>query len=190
MSEPRRHPFSLADAMGLVAAMTPGLILLRMANGLGLFTGNDSRKLPPGREFVEYLSVGGGCVLFSLTIGLLILAAIRRDGIEGPGLVACLTALVATVLPLAHFAVDAMSSHGLAINLVAPFNNLFGRHVRMAGPMIVGAWLALALVGRWQLKPVWTDRLGCFIGVCWMLIWFYTEVYFLAVLPWLRWRGF
>lgn len=189
MSERRHRPFTMADAMGLVAAMTPGLLLLRIATGFGLFTGNAFRTSPPGRAVVEYLSVGGGSVLLSLTIGLLILAAIRRDGVEGPGLVACLGVLVALILPLGHFVVGAMSSQGWTVNLIVPFYNLFGRLGGVAGPLIIGAWMALALVGRWRIIPTWTDRLGCFIGACWILLWFYAEIYFLAVLPWLRWRG-
>ena|GEM_PF-4515021 len=188
MSEPRHRPFTMADAMGLVAAITPGLLLLRIANGFGVFAAHASRTSPPGRDFVDELAVGGGCVLLSLTIGLLILAAIRRDRVEGPGLVACLGVLVALVLPLGYFAVGAMLPRDPTLSLVVPFVNMFARLVGVAGPLIVGAWMALALVGRWRILPTWTDRLGCFVGACWILIWFYGEIYFLAILPWLRWR--
>jgi hypothetical protein len=107
--------------------------------------------------------------------------------IGGPGFVACVAAMVALVFPLAYFAVGVAFSQGIVNNIIVPYNNMFGRWVGIAGPMIAGAWLALALVGRWRVKPIWTDRLGCVIGACCVLLYGYGELYFIVVHPLLRW---
>lgn len=193
MPETLRRPLTLADAMLLVAAMTPGLILLRIAAGFGLFKAEPFRKLPPGRYFAEFLSVAGGCVLLSLTLAVLILAARRprptvRDVVGGPGILACLAVMVALVLPLAYFATGVMTSHGLVVNMIVPYNNMFGRLVNGAGPMIIGAWLALSVVGRWRLQPTWTDRFGCVVGACWVLLDVFLQLNSIGLLPLLlRW---
>jgi hypothetical protein len=192
MLEPRRRRFTLADAMLLVAATTPGMILLRIAVGFNLFARDPSPRVPPGRDFVEFLSLAVACVLLSLSPAVLVLTArlpepTRRDVIGGPGFVACLAAMVALVFPLAYFAVGVAFSHGIVNNITLYYNNMVGRWVHVAGPMITGAWLALALVGRWQVKPIWTDRLGCVIGACCVLLYVYVEFYFIVVLPLLRW---
>jgi hypothetical protein len=33
---------------------------------------------------------------------------------------------------------------------------------------VVGAWLALALAGRWHTEPGWIDRMGLAVGVLWI----------------------
>jgi hypothetical protein len=194
MPEPRRLRFTLADAMILVAATTPGLILIRIAVGFGLFTFPPPQKNPPGREFLENLSLGGSCVLLSLSLAVLILTARRargelRHASEGPGFVACLVVLAASVLPLAYFAREVMESHGFIENITTPYSNMFARLADGAGLMIMGAWLALAMVGRWRPQPTWTDRLGCVVGACWVLLYISGELYFIVVLPLLEWWG-
>jgi hypothetical protein len=184
---PRR--LTLADAMLLVAATAPSLVLLRIAAAMGLFTIDPKAKSPPGREFVEHLSLGGGCVLVPLALSVLILGlrhrrATRREVIHGPGFVACLALFIATMLPAAHFAVRVAIADELnRPNEVAlNFNNSFGRLTHGAGPMIAGAWLALALTGRWRPGPSWMDRLGCCIGGCSIIMYIYTEIYFLLLI--------
>jgi hypothetical protein len=130
-----------------------------------------------------------------LTSALLILMALNpqpslRDIVAGPGFVACAAVLLAAVLPLIHFAAAVMVSHGLAMNLMVPFKNMFGMLANTAAPMIIGAWLALALVGRWRPLPTWTDRLGCAVGAFWVLLYGYIELYSIGALPVLvRWAG-
>ena len=31
--------------------------------------------------------------------------------------------------------------------------------------MILGAWITLALLGRWRPNPTWADRAGCVLGL-------------------------
>jgi hypothetical protein len=36
-------------------------------------------------------------------------------------------------------------------------------------PAVAGAWLALALSGRWRPERDWLDRAGRALGVCWIV---------------------
>ena len=97
-------------------------------------------------------------------------------------------AVAASILPIIWFAgrVFAESQHPYPVYSV-PFNNVFGRWMIAAGPMILGAWIALIFQGRWRPKPTWTDRAGCVLGACFVLIYLYAEIYFVIVMPISQW---
>jgi hypothetical protein len=59
--------------------------------------------------------------------------------------------------------------HYRAINLV--FNVL---RLDLYSPAVAGAWLALALSGRWRPERDWLDRAGRVLGVCWIVAPFIT----------------
>ena len=40
----------------------------------------------------------------------------------------------------------------------------------LAGFGVVVAWSGLALAGFWKMEPGWVDRLGVFLGICWILL--------------------
>ena len=181
---PRR--FALADVMALVAATAPGLIVLRAAVNLDLFNLPPNPKAPRGRHFIEYLSVSGGCILGSLTFAVLVLSLYKprgeiREIIGGPGFVACAAVAAASVLPVVYFAIGMTCDIGLgSLRVPLYLNNLFGRLAHGAGPMISGAWIALALSGRWRPGPTWTDRLGCMLGIGWICMYVYIQLYFIV----------
>ena len=162
------------------------MIVLRATVDRGLFNLPPNRKAPPGRSFVEYLSISGGCILGSLTFAVLVLSLYKprgklREIIGGPGFVACAAVALASVLPVAYFAIGMMCDTGLgSLQVTLYFNNLFWRLTHGAGPMISGAWIALALSGRWRPGPLWTDRLGCVLGISWICIYVYCELYFIV----------
>jgi hypothetical protein len=192
LDSPRRR-LTMADAMLLVAALAPGLILLRIAARLGLFARPPSNS-PPGREFLEHLAVAGGSLLFPLALAVIVLTLrephrARRDAIRRPGFVSCVALAVAAILPIAHFLVRvatvkkanlpaAVNQRNFTAELSLSFNNMFGRLESEAGPMIAGAWLALALTGRWRPGPSWLDRLGCLVGACFIVMYIYIQCYF------------
>ncbi len=194
MRESPSRRFSLGDAMVMIAAITPSLLLIRLGVGFGLFelgklleTGG--RPATFARQLVEFLDVGGGCILAGLVPAVLILGLYKaqpswRDAARGPGLIACFVAVAASILPILWFAgmVLIESRHAYPIYSVH-FNNLFGRWMLAAGPMILGAWIALAIQGRWRPNPTWTDRAGCVLGSCFVLIYLYSEIYFDVVMP-------
>ena len=70
----QQRRFSLADAMVLVAAMAPGLILIRTAVALGLFNLSPNPKEPPSRDFINSLSISSASILGSLTLAVLVLS--------------------------------------------------------------------------------------------------------------------
>jgi hypothetical protein len=184
MPDDPHRKFSLADAMVLVAATAPGLILLRTASDLGLFNLSSNPKSPPGRLFIEYLSTSSGCVLGSLTFAVLVLCLHRpwpnrREVIGRPGFVACAAAAAAAFLPLAYFVVGLTSPTDLGSITPMYFNIMLAQFTHGAGAMIIGAWIALALVGRWQPGPTWKDWLGCVIGACWICIYVCFHLYFI-----------
>ena len=184
MLDPPRRRFTLADAMLLVAATAPGLIMLRTAAGLGLFTTDPKSR--PGREFIEHLAIAGGCILVPMALVVLALSLLARrtetrDVAQGPGFTACVVLVVASVLPIAYFVVRVAKADALNRNIEISlnFNNSFGRLELYGGPMIAGAWLALALSGGWRPGKTWLDRLGCLVGACYILMFLYTQLYFL-----------
>ena len=186
MPEDESRRFTLADAMVLVAATTPGLVLIRIANGLELFAADPTGRSPFGRRLVEYLCVAGGSILTPLMLAVLVLR-IRElrpnpsEAFQGPGFMACVAVLVASILPVAYYVVSVVITIGDAFPIFStPFNNLFARLAMGAGPLIVGAWLAMACLGRWKISPSWADRLGCVLGILWILIYLYAELYFIA----------
>jgi hypothetical protein len=101
MREVPSRRFNLGDAMVMIAAITPSLVLIRIGVGFGLFevgilTESGGRPSPLGRQLVEIFNVGGGCVLAGLVPAVLILGLYRaqpswRDAVRGPGLVTLVT---------------------------------------------------------------------------------------------------
>jgi len=51
---------------------------------------------------------------------------------------------------------------------IDPFLNTALRMPRLAGFVVSGAWIALALARRWRPERSWVDRLGRAIGVFWI----------------------
>jgi hypothetical protein len=200
MREVSYRRFNLGDAMVMIAAMTPSLVLIRIGMGLGLF--EIGKMTEPGgqpsslaRQLVEFFNVGGGCILAGLVPAVLILGLSRaqpsrRDAARGAGLVTCFVAVAASILPILWFAGRVLDESRLPYpNYSVAFNNVFGRWMIAAGPMILGAWIALAIQGRWLPNPTWTDRAGCALGSCFLLIYLYMEIYFDVVMPISQWWG-
>jgi hypothetical protein len=184
--------------MAVIAAITPGLVLIRVGVGLGLFevgklTEPGGRPSTLARQLVEFFNVGGGCVLAGLVPAVLILGLYRarpslREAAGGPGLIACFVSVAAAILPIIWFAGTVLVESRLPYPIYSvAFNNMFGRWMIAAGPMVLGAWIALALQGRWRPNPTWTDRAGCVLGLCFLLIYLYQEIYFGVFMPISRW---
>jgi hypothetical protein len=198
MRQAPSRQFNLGDAMVMIAAMTPSLVLIRVGARLGLFeigklTETGGRAAPLGRQLVELFNVGGGCILAGLVPAVLILGLYRahttwRDAARGAGFVACFVAVLAAVLPMVWIVGRVLVERRYPDpDYSTTFNNVFGRWMFAAGPMIMGAWIALALQARWRPDPTWTDRTGCILGACFVLIYLYAEIYFNVVLPISRW---
>ena len=185
IERPDRRRFTLIDMMLLVAAVTPSLVLLRIAKGLKLFA--DMPGIAWDTHLIETITVIGGCVLVPMTFIVLVLSLLdrrtdRRDVIQGAGFFACVAIAGSAVFALAFLAIRVATADKLnrPTEFMIQFNNYFGRVKYLAGPMILGGWLACALIGRQRPRPTWMDRLGVLIGICIVLLFLYPEVYHLV----------
>ena len=95
MRETPNLRFNLGDAMVMIAAITPSLVLIRVGIGLKLFQvgkmiESGGRPFTLARQLVEVFNVGGGCILAGLVPAVLILGLYRaqpsrRDAARGAG---------------------------------------------------------------------------------------------------------
>ncbi len=186
VDESSNQGLTLGDFMFLIASAAVSLFLLRIAASLGLF--HHDPKADWRVEFIEYLSVTSGCVLVPLTLVVLIARGFdrrtsRQEVVQGAGFVACVAVCVSAIIPVLYFVVRVGTASELdrSSALTVEYNNFFGRLKFAAGPMIIGAWLALALTRRRWLSPSPMDRLGCLVGISFIAIYLYQEIYYLIL---------
>ena len=190
------HRFTLADAMVLVAATAPGLILLRIAAHQGLFELLSGPKAPSGRNLITQLGVSGGCILSTLTLAVLILSLYKprptlRNAVGRPGFVACVAVAAAAVFSVAYFLIGVLWPVDLNSDseFAMYFFNMFAFLTHYSGPMIVGAWIASGARGPVAAganldRPAWLRA-----GHCWVCIFVSGELYFIMQPLLLRWRA-
>ncbi len=170
MQEAPNRRFNLGDAMVMIAAITPGLVLIRVGVGLGLFevgkmTETGGRPSTLARQLVEFFNVGGGCILAGLVPAVLILGLYRaqpsrRDAARGTGIVICFVAMAASILPILWFAGTVLVESRLPYPVYSvAFNNLFGRWMHRGRPY--DPWgLDCPRPSVWRPNPTRTDRAG------------------------------
>jgi hypothetical protein len=166
-----RRPFTVRDALILIGALAVGLALTRAA-----LAGRPLDRTHWVHSVAVGLTAASPCA-GAMSLALLALRLVRpRPGLRRlarqPGLVACAVFAVDSIL-VALFAMtnrtggrfffaDAMwILHGqwvLRTNYFWP----------QAGSAVGGAWIALALGGRWKAEPSWIDRAGRALGVYWI----------------------
>jgi hypothetical protein len=157
---------TLFDAMILVAATAAGLATARACLVHVMPRSSPSFAVRMTAVFVA----------LAVTITLIPLR-LRRPRPRRPGRHPGMVASCAVALALAFILAEQASSwlepvpaparaepHYRAINLV--FNLL---RLDLYSPAVAGAWLALALSGRWRPERDWVDRAGLALGVCWIL---------------------
>jgi hypothetical protein len=157
---------TLSDAMILIAVTAAAFATARAC----------ALHAIPGSSPVFTVRMTTIFVALSLTISLIPLRLRqprpRRLGRQ-PGTVACCAVALALVFILAEQASSwlrpvpgpAMAEpHYRTINLV--FNLL---RLDLYSPAVAGAWLALALSGRWRPERDWLDRAGRGLGVRWIV---------------------
>ncbi len=161
--------FTLIDLMVLVAATCAGLAILRPY--LATFASRKWRQASPYIRTIEATYGAWSCIAACWMIALLLLRYRRprpRRGrlVRRPGHVACCVAVVA----LAEGFLYQLAVSGLSDPMRRPFSFhsfwiTVSGHI---GPTVAGAWLLLALSGRWKSDPGWIDRLGRLLGCCWI----------------------
>ena len=159
---------SLGHLTILVAATGAGLAMFRPY--LASFAGPGMQYFSPAMRTVE-ITYGAWSILAAWwMVALLILRYRHPHPSRGwlarrPGHVACCAAVVALgVGGLDELTRLAASHHPAPFS----FSQLWITLSVRVGPTIAGAWLLLALSGRWRSDRGWMDRLGRFLGSCWI----------------------
>ncbi len=157
----RCRPLTLVDLMILVAAVAIGLRLDRSFPVLEHF------GLP--RPWSAELTC-----LATLTVAALILrhrqprprfrALMRQPGAVATHVVVLLVPLTLGLWVISWGIRAALRHYGLLRKNVFPLDNLLLVLVALAGALVAGAWLGLAISGRRRPEPGWLDRLGRVLG--------------------------
>jgi hypothetical protein len=175
MPHAQRGP-TLLDAMLLVGAIATGFGLLGQT-WPGFWPSHGYSWPGQGSSLQAYIgsaarqAIGAGPpVLSTLTFGIVAvglrrtkprLRRIRRQ----PGLAACFATLPAFIMLTAGYVlVNATPGRSMDFWYAMVLLSY------LAGPAVAGAWITLALHGRWRSSTSWVDGLGVAVGVCWITL--------------------
>ena len=182
MPRSRPRPFTLGDAMALVAASAFGFALVQWEA--------TPRPMPPGltascsygrsrpTSWPGALWLGGPtCFAAAWTLALAALRWRRPRPpasriLRQPGALACLAVGGSILLNGGLVAVDAWvkgPTPGDAPPCFGYVNGMYWNQAR--GPtslLVAGLWLTLALGGRWSPERSWIDRAGIATGCYWL----------------------
>jgi hypothetical protein len=167
-----RLKLSLVDAMAFIAATALGLASVSLIPGM----------MDPGIFMIyqhggQYPLVVATITLLVWTLTPLMLGHTRRPKLtthrtEEPGFVACVSvAVTIPILVVAHV------GYGLALLLKRQYLELY---VWILGPIlasasysgigVAGAWITLAVAGRWKSVMSWSDLWGRILGIIWIIL--------------------
>ena len=182
MPRSRPRPFTLGDGMALIAALAFGFALARWEAAPYVVP----RSSPDGHSW-SGMRAGSwpmalwmgppGCYAAAGTLALVALRWRRPRPpaariIRQPGAVACLAAagslLLAGGLALAAMALERNDATGRRPPGGYENNWYWGVAIQPTSVTVAGAWLALALGGRWSPERSWIDRAGIALGVYWI----------------------
>ena len=177
MSDPERRRFTLADAMGIVAAVGMMLSTGRLARWL-LAKGDTSAYFVP--DYLWCLSLTFALICPSLVLLPVLLSRPRdrrRLRAGSPGLAVHIVVLTLLLVSVAGWVAHRATSWLLQPPPLGEWHfypsatmNFFLHEFRYtAAAAIAAVWIAMAIVGRWRPERAWDDRLGRLIGLLWLL---------------------
>jgi hypothetical protein len=160
--------FTIADLLVLVAATGAGLTMFRPY--LASLAGAGYQNAQQLRT-IETIYGAWSLIAAWWMIVLLLLQYHGPHPRRGrlarrPGHAACCVAAVALVVGAVHEASRVAFADLTGVPF--SFHQLWITASARVGPAIAGAWLLLALSGRWKSDPGWMDRLGRLLGCCWI----------------------
>jgi hypothetical protein len=169
-----QRPFTIFDAMALVAATAIGLAVTRaVAAELVIDLSRNHPALMPmatlTMRLIEWLSLPACWSLAVLALNLRAPRLPLRRLARRPGFAASGAVLVALVCGLSFLA-PVMRGLGL---LQAKSNIGDALLLLLAGQIGVGvatAWLAITLAGQWKVRPTWLERAGASLGAYWIIL--------------------
>lgn len=167
--------FALVDGMILVAATGVGVALLRPY--LASFKRPNFVNSPSMRAIETTYGIWS-TVAACWMLALLVIQSRRPRPplgrlVRRPGHVACCVAAVALAWGALHGLVEYLCLKPGWASFYSFQQTWIAASVPI-GPAVEGAWIVLALSGRWRNDPGWVDRLGRFLGslwVAWGLFW-------------------
>jgi uncharacterized membrane protein YidH (DUF202 family) len=171
--------FKLADGLILIAAVAAGLGITRFHA--------DLHRQDMGRfDAVSAFELALMSIYWSALLMMMALIPMRlrrprppmRRLRRQPGFIACVAVVLAAAFVILDWAPSlfSRSPNWFAANILSFISSPW-----KIGPIVVTAWLVLALSGRWQSESSWIDRSGRFLGIAWIMGY---AIYVIG-----RWRG-
>lgn len=171
-----RRRFTLLDALVMIAALGVSMAVFRIKEKVPDFYLDMSDPWPNPTailiaRIVREIQGNLGTVQLCLIPPTIAVLALRlrsprprfRRLARQPGWVACvmasLSSLVAGLLLLSCMAMNGADWGRFLIRSLWAYN----------GPTVAGAWILLAMSGRWKSEASWIDRMGRLLGLGWVL---------------------
>ena len=168
MRNTSERPFTIVDAMILIAATAVGLGVTRDWTEPFLMDMLRVYEVPPASGLVNTAEAVLTPITLYWTIAVVGIRlrrprpSLRRLGRQ-PGLVACLAVILATLI---HFSLTRywvlFSGKARPGEVSTLLMNLSPSH--LVAPGVAVAWMVLAVSSRWRPDPGWIDRLGRSVG--------------------------
>jgi hypothetical protein len=165
-----RRRFTLADIMVLVAASACALALTRYLSPDPKFN-----TVVPGKWISNVLRGKPAYLAIALAAALIVLRWISPRPslarlVRQPGFVACVATVGGLALGsgLSEMTVFVMKANPNRLFTTFSPGYSLSHGISMIPFVVAGAWLALALGGRWTPEKSWIDRAGRCVGFFWV----------------------
>ncbi len=173
MPESARRRFVLSDALILVAATACGLAPFRNAIARGDYRPLSTTSAVKFDAFINRSIEAFTPLMLAWTVAVLILnlrqpRPMIRQLAQQPGAIAAAAVVCWASIDLAS--VLPCNSNHLSMIYNRSYFRFWSPIARDAVPVVITAWLVLALTGQWKAEPTWLDRLGRALGSTWIVM--------------------
>jgi hypothetical protein len=163
----RRRALGIADLLILVAATAAALGWLRKPLEYRLTFVSDGRLI----DNVRPATIVGAAFAMTWSVAVALVSwrqsrAIGPRWKRAPGLIACVAATAAASVKLAALLIWGAFENYRFESWYVP--SILGQLIEPAAMGVLGAWLALWMVGAWRRERTLVDDLGIAIGLSWI----------------------